>query len=49
VLNPYTNSIVDVRGLRAGTLVRDPRDPVNSRAFRVPFQGQPGRAVIVEE
>lgn len=49
VLNPYTNTIVDVRGLRAGTLVRDPRDTVKERAFRVPFQGTPGRAVIIEE
>lgn len=49
VLNPYTNTIVDVSGLRAGTLVRDPRDPVKNRAFRVPFQGTPGRAVIVDE
>jgi hypothetical protein len=49
VLNPYTNTIVDVRGLRAGTLVRDPRDPVKERAFRVPFHGTPGRAVIIEE
>ncbi len=49
VLNPYTNSIVDVRGLRAGTLVRDPRDPGRNRAFRVPFQGTPGRAVIADE
>ena len=49
ILNPYTNSIVDVRGLRAGTLVRDPRDPVRNRTFRVPFEGTPGRAVIVGE
>lgn len=49
VLNPYTNTIVDVRGLRAGTLVRDPRDPVKDRAFRVPIEGRPARAVIVEE
>ena len=49
ILNPYTNSIVDVRGLPAGTLVRDPRDPVKNRAFRVPFQGAPGRAVIVDD
>lgn len=49
ILNPYTNTIVDVRGLRVGTLVRDPRDPVRNRAFRVPFGGSPGRAVIVEE
>ena len=49
VLNPYTNSIVDVRGLKAGTLVRDPRDPVPDRAFRVPIEGRPSRAIIVEE
>ncbi len=49
ILNPYTNTIVDVRGLRAGTLVRDPRDPVKNRVFRVPFEGTPGRAVIVAE
>ena len=47
--NPYTNTIVDVRGLRPGTLVRDPRDPVANRAFRVPLEGNPARAVIVEE
>ena len=28
ILNPYTNTLVDIRGLRAGALVRDPRDPV---------------------
>ncbi len=49
ILNPYTNTIVDVRGLPVGTLVRDPRDPVKRRAFRVPFEGAPGRAVIVKE
>ncbi|MEO1835386.1 MAG: SH3 domain-containing protein [Akkermansiaceae bacterium] len=49
VLNPYTDTIVDVRGLRAGILVRDPHDPVKERAFRVPFQGTPGRAVIIKE
>lgn len=47
ILNPYTNTVVDVRGLRAATLVRDPRDPVRNRVFRVPFEGVPGRAVIV--
>ncbi len=49
VLNPYTNTIVDVRQLKAGTLVRDPRDPVKDRPFRVPFEGRPVRAVIVDE
>jgi hypothetical protein len=49
VLNPYTNTIVDVRELRAGTLVRDPHDPVANRAFRVPLTGTASRAVIVEE
>jgi hypothetical protein len=49
VLNPYTNAVVDVRGLQAGTLVRDPHDPVANRAFRVPLDGSPVRAVIVED
>ena len=49
ILNPYSITIVDVRGLPVGTLVRDPRDPVKRRAFRVPFEGAPGRAVIVKE
>jgi hypothetical protein len=35
--------------LLPGTLVRDPRDPVENRAFRVPLDGTPARAVIVEE
>ena len=49
ILNPYTNMLVDVRGLRAGSLVRDPRDPVKDRVFRVPFEGSPSRAVIITE
>ena len=49
ILNPHTNPLVDIRGLRAGTLVRDPRDPVKGRVFRVPFEGSPGRAVIIKE
>lgn len=49
VLNPYTNTIVDVQGLRPGTLVRDPLDPVENRGFRVPLDGSPVRAVIVED
>ncbi len=49
ILNPYTNTLVDIRGLRAGALVRDPRDPVKGRVFRVPFEGSPGRAVIIKE
>lgn len=48
VLNPYTNTVVDVRGLRAGTLVRDPDDKAN-RAFRVPFSATPSRALVVDE
>lgn len=48
VLNPYTNTVVDVRGLRAGTLVRDPDDKVK-RAFRVPFSTTPSRALVVDE
>lgn len=49
VLNPYTNTMVDVQGLKPGTLVRDPRDPDKERPFRVPFVGRPSRAVIVDE
>jgi hypothetical protein len=49
ILNPYTNSIVDVRGMQPGTLVRDPHDPVANRAFRVPLTGIASRAVIVDE
>ena len=36
VFNPYTNQIVDVRGLPPGQLVRDPADPVPNRQFRTP-------------
>lgn len=36
VFNPYTNGIVDVRGVPPGTLVRDPADPDQSHMFRVP-------------
>ena len=49
VLNPYTQKMVDVRGLKPGTLVRDPRDPVQDRPFRVSFAGRPVRAVIVDD
>ena len=49
ILNPHTNTLVDVRGLRAGTLVRDPRDPVKGRVFRVPFEGNPGRGESIKE
>lgn len=34
--NPFTNDLVDVRGLPPGTLVVDPADPVKGRMFRVP-------------
>jgi len=26
-LNPYTNNLLDLRGIPKGTLVRDPNDP----------------------
>lgn len=36
VLNPYTGTIVDVRGLASGLLVRDPEDPDKTHTFYVP-------------
>ncbi|MGJ8673213.1 hypothetical protein [Rubritalea sp.] len=36
VINPFTGNIVDVRGLSAGILVRDPQDPEKANSFRVP-------------
>lgn len=36
VMNPFTNNMVDVRGVPAGTKVRDPSDPNPDHIFRVP-------------
>lgn len=36
VFNPFTNSMVDVRGIPPGTLVRDPNDENPDHFFRVP-------------
>lgn len=36
VFNPYTNNIVDVRGIGPGRLCRDPEDPDPNHKFRVP-------------
>lgn len=36
VLNPYTGTIVDVRGLSSGLLVRDPEDPDKTHTFYIP-------------
>ncbi|MGB0775273.1 MAG: hypothetical protein ACPGUY_05470, partial [Akkermansiaceae bacterium] len=36
VFNPFTNNIVDVRGIASGKLVRDPDDADASHKFRVP-------------
>ena len=36
VFNPWTNNVVDVRGLPPGTLVRDPVDSDQTHKFRVP-------------
>lgn len=36
VLNPYTGNLVDVTGMAAGTLVRDPADEDQTHIFRVP-------------
>ncbi len=36
VLSPYTNAEIDVRGLKSGTLVRDPADPNPDHKFYVP-------------
>lgn len=35
-INPYTGGHVDVRGIPAGFLVRDPKDPDPDHMFRVP-------------
>lgn len=36
VFNPWTNGVVDVRGLPPGTLARDPQDSDPEHIFRVP-------------
>lgn len=36
VFNPWTKKAVDVRGLKSGTLIRDPADPNPEHTFRVP-------------
>lgn len=36
VFNPYTHNIVDVKGIAAGKLCRDPEDPDETHKFRVP-------------
>lgn len=36
VFNPWTNDVVDVRGLPPGTLARDPQDSNPDHIFRVP-------------
>ena len=36
VFNPYTNGLVDVRGISPGTLVKDPEDPEPTHMFRLP-------------
>lgn len=36
VFNPYTQNIVDVKGIPSGKLCRDPEDPNPSHKFRVP-------------
>jgi len=36
VFNPYTQNMVDVDGIPAGTKVRDPQDPDESHTFYVP-------------
>lgn len=36
VFNPFTGNVVDVRGLKAGLLVRDPQDKDLTHSFRVP-------------
>lgn len=36
VFNPYTHNIVDVKGIDAGKLVRDPEDNDPDHKFRVP-------------
>lgn len=36
VFNPYTEKIVDVRGINSGSLIRDPGDPNQDHKFRVP-------------
>ncbi len=36
VFNPYTHSIVDVKGIGSGKLVKDPEDADPTHKFRVP-------------
>ncbi len=36
VFNPYTQNIVDIRGVASGKLVRDPEDADLTHKFRVP-------------
>jgi len=36
VFNPYTQNIVDVKGIGSGKLVRDPEDTDSTHKFRVP-------------
>ena len=36
VFNPYTHNIVDVKGIAAGKLCRDPEDVDTTHKFRVP-------------
>lgn len=36
VFNPYTENLVDVRGIPSGTLVRDPEDSDPKHVFRIP-------------
>lgn len=36
VFNPYTHSIVDVKGIASGKLVKDPEDADPTHKFRVP-------------
>ncbi len=38
VFNPWTNEVVDVRGIPAGSLIRDPKDSDTNHKFRVPEQ-----------
>ena len=36
IFNPYTQNIVDVKGIASGKLVRDPEDSDSTHKFRVP-------------
>jgi hypothetical protein len=40
VISPFTNKMVDLRGIPAGTKVRDPSDPNPEHVFRVPGNNQ---------